>query len=351
MPALAMIEHLAGMQAQEPKDPYVALWSRIEGFQPAELEALLLDRRAVRAVLMRSTVHLASIDDALAFRPGRSSPCWTASCSGTGLERRPRGGRSRAGPRPRTAAARGAAAVAGRAARRDGRALSRPEPDEPRLRLPGPAADPPGAAAGLWSRSGQVKLTTLDHWSGRPLGTDTAPDAMILRYLAAFGPASTADAGNWSRLTGLKAAMERLRPRLVTYRDEKGRELFDLPGAPIADPDVTAPVRFFPVLRQRLPRVHQDRCIVPASMKAAPVRTPIAVSAFAVDGFGTGFWWTSGRPRRDDDDRADAAAVDRRATPRRGRGAPAAGVPRERRQAGARPDPLVERGDLGGSRR
>ena len=69
MPALAMIEHLAGMQAQEPKDPYVALWSRIEGFQPAELESLLLERRAVRSVLMRSTVHLASIDDALAFRP------------------------------------------------------------------------------------------------------------------------------------------------------------------------------------------------------------------------------------------------------------------------------------------
>ena len=69
MPALAMIEHLAGMQAQEPKDPYVALWSRLEGFQPAELESLLVERLAVRSVLMRSTVHLASIDDALAFRP------------------------------------------------------------------------------------------------------------------------------------------------------------------------------------------------------------------------------------------------------------------------------------------
>ena len=147
---------------------------------------------------------------------------------------------------------------------------------------------------GLWSASGQVKLTTLDHWSGRPLGTETAPDAMLLRYLAAFGPASTADAGNWSRLTGLKDAMERLRPRLVTYRDEKGRELFDLPGAPIADPDLVAPVRFFPSY-DNVFLGHQDRSrVVPEHMKAVATRIQITVAAFAVDGFGAGFWATSG---------------------------------------------------------
>ena len=296
MPALAMIEHLAGMQAQEPKDPYVALWSRIEGFQPAELEALLLDRRAVRAVLMRSTVHLASIDDALAFRPVVQpvldgelfrNKTWSVGLEGVDLEPVLALGRRLLEERPRSLAE-----------LRVAMAEHFPDRNPTNLayacrgRLPTLQVPP----RGLWSRSGQVKLTTLDHWSGRPLGTDTAPDAMILRYLAAFGPASTADAGNWSRLTGLKAAMERLRPRLVTYRDEKGRELFDLPGAPIADPDVTAPVRFFPVY-DNVFLGHQDRSrIVPAPMKAAPVRTQITVSAFAVDGFGTGFWWTSGRP-------------------------------------------------------
>ena len=193
MPALAMIEHLAGMQAQEPKDPYVALWSRIEGFQPAELESLLVERRAVRAVLMRSTVHLASIDDALAFRPvvqpvldwelfknktwsvasrgSTSSPCspWAGRCSRSGRGRWPSCGRRWP-------------------------SASRPEPDHARLRLPRPAADAPGAAARpvVDERPGEADdARPLERPAAR---TETAPDAMILRYLAAFGPASTGDA-------------------------------------------------------------------------------------------------------------------------------------------------------------
>jgi hypothetical protein len=70
MPAEAAIEHLVGMQAQNPFDPYTALWSRLEGFQPEELSTLIAERRAIRAVaMMRTTIHLVSARDWLALRP------------------------------------------------------------------------------------------------------------------------------------------------------------------------------------------------------------------------------------------------------------------------------------------
>ena len=168
MPALEMIEHLAGLQAQEPKDPYVALWSRLEGFQPAELESLLVERRAVRSVLMRSTVHLASIDDALAFRPVVQpvldwelfrNKTWSVGLEGVDLEPVLDLGRRLMEERPRSLAEL-RAAMAERFPDRDATTLAY----ACRGRLPTLQVPP----RGLWATSGQVKLTTLDHWSGRP---------------------------------------------------------------------------------------------------------------------------------------------------------------------------------------
>jgi hypothetical protein len=256
--AASMIERLVGMQAQNPLDPYVALWSRIEGFDPAELAGLIEGRRAVRMSLMRATVHLVTARDALALRPVvqpvlernfRVQSPFSKSLAGVDVDAVVAMGRKLIEEQPLTGTELSSQLLK-RWRGRDPRSLAAAVG----ILLPVVQVPP----RGVWGKSGAPRRTTLEGWLGKRVCTDTAPDAMLRRYLRAFGPATAADFRTWSGLTGAREVIERQRPRLRTFTDEKGRELFDVPGGPLPDPETPAPPRFFPEYDNAL-LAHADR--------------------------------------------------------------------------------------------
>jgi Winged helix DNA-binding domain len=287
------IEHLVGMQAQAPNPPYVGLWTRLEGFYPDQLARLILERRAVRVALMRNTVHLVSARDCLKLRPlvqpVIDRGLYANRANREGLEGVDVGALSAAGralleERPRTAKELGVL-LRERWPDRDPASLARAV----RHLLPLVQVPP----RGVWGMSGQTTHTTAEAWLGRPLDTDPSPEEMAVRYLGAFGPAGVKDAQTWSGLTRLGEVFERLRPRLSTFRDERGRELFDLPDAPRPDPDTPAPPRFLPEF-DNLILSHADRTRVIADdyRRVIASKNGMVPATFLVDGFVRGTWKT-----------------------------------------------------------
>jgi hypothetical protein len=144
---------------------------------------------------------------------------------------------------------------------------------------------------GIWRKGGQVRCTSADAWLGRPLASDPSPEHMVMRYLAAFGPATVGDIQQWCGLTRLRDVVERLRERLVTFRDEAGKELFDLPDAPRPHPDTPAPVRFLPEY-ENLFVSHADRTrvISETDLKTLRATERLVRGSVLVDGFFRGLW-------------------------------------------------------------
>jgi hypothetical protein len=291
IPVADLVEHLVGLQAQEPQEPYIGVWSRLHGFKPAQLADLLERREAVRTLLMRRTLHLVSARDCLALR-GLHDPMLIARMRGT-LGRRLPGVDESAlaeAARPLFAAAPStltevARAVGDRwphvAARDLGDALS--------TLLPLVQVPP----RGLWRQNGSARNTTIDAWlgSGPEPPAPEAAEAFVLRYLAAYGPAATADLRAWSGLTGLPAVVARLRPGLRTFRDARGRTLLDVPGAPLPDPDTPAPVRFLPAFDNAVLGFDDRSRIIDDADRGLSVR---GARFLLVDGRVAGTWTAGG---------------------------------------------------------
>ncbi|MFD4612443.1 winged helix DNA-binding domain-containing protein [Streptomyces sp. NPDC058440] len=293
----AAVEHLVGLQAQNVRPPYYALAARLDGFAPERLSEPMAAREVVRIVTLRSTIHTHTADDCLTLRPlvqgarERELHLFRKGLHGVDLDRL-------------TALARDLVEAEPRTMTQLRTALGAQWPD----------ADPQalGVAArcllplvqvtprGLWDRSGQVALTTAEHWLGRPAdpspreGDHAALEAAVLRYLAAFGPASVRDMQTWAGLTRLRPVFERLRPRLVTFQDDGGTGLFDLPDAPRPDPDTPAPPRFLPEYDNLL-LSHADRSrVVPARYRGRNAQGNQAHRTLLVDGFLAGLWKPEG---------------------------------------------------------
>lgn len=288
MSAADAIERLVGMQAQVPADPYYGLWSRLEGFRPEELSELIATRKAVRIGSMRGTIHLLTEGDCLAFRRlfqpilDRilfSSP-ETKVIRDVDKEEFIAAGRAAVEERPLTWPE-VRKHLAARWPEHNLVALLRAV----QFTLPLVQVPP----RGLWGKSGTPRVTTAEAWLGKPLTKNPSAEKLVLRYLAGFGPASVMDAQAWSGLTKLGGVFEKLRPKLVTFEDETGRELFDLPDAPRPDPDTPAPPRFFPVYENAVLGYANRERILRGGPKTPPPQN-VNVKGFLVDGFVSGFW-------------------------------------------------------------
>jgi Winged helix DNA-binding domain len=268
---VAAVEHLVGMQAQSPSAPYLGLWSRLAGFTIDDLVAAITDRKLVRASLMRGTIHLVSADDCVALGPLM----------------RPLFARFAQPPPDDAVLARAAELLAEPRTPAELRTeLGEDGARAARFLLPLVHVPPKG----LWGRSGQARLATVRAWLGRDADPEPDIEAVVRRYLAAFGPASVKDMQTWCGRTGLREVVARM--DLPTFRDERGTLLHDVPDAPLPDPGTPAPARLLPEYDNCL-RSHADRRRVMTDEHRAllfATKNDAPTPAFLVDGFVRGTW-------------------------------------------------------------
>ncbi len=283
-----LIGHLVGLQAQAADPPYYGLWSRLRAFAPEQLSALVEQRAVVRIGLQRGTIHLVGAEDCLTLRPLLQPVLDQAlrntfgkRLTGLDLDALAERGRELVEAEPRTFQELGAL-LGAEHPDRDPAALA--QAIRARLAL---VQVPP---RGLWRTSGSAAHTTAEHWLGRPLAAGSL-DRTVLRYLAAFGPATVADVQKWSGLTRLAPVLAALRPQLVEFRDEHGRTLYDLPEAPRPDPSTPAPVRLVAPFDNLL-LSHADRTRVLSEEYRPLVMTQngIVLGSLLVDGLVAGAW-------------------------------------------------------------
>jgi Winged helix DNA-binding domain len=278
---VALIERLVGMQAQWPSAPYVGIWTRTTGFKRGTLERELAKGSVVKATVMRQTLHLVTPRDYALLRAAMSETNfpWESSIA------------KRLAPTVRKLAADGPVVSA------DAIAYL-----ERKHRITGISARRAWRAARIRAHLVHHHETAL--WHARPEGRFVLLDEpevlvplearaeMIRRYLAAFGPSSLRDIVQWSMMhvPELTASLSVLEP-LRRFRDEQGRELYDVPRGPLPDPDTSAPVRFLPKWDNVLLAWADRTRILPEAYRKRVIRMNGDVAqTFLVDGFVAGTW-------------------------------------------------------------
>jgi hypothetical protein len=284
------LERVGGLQAQYAPSMYIGLWSRIEGLEREALTRALERRSVVQGTLLRATIHLVSRSDywpfAVAVREARR-----ASWSRT--------------PWRQEVSTQQLAAVARSVGRRfAGAEFTRAELDEmlagrePRVSVwrngimlwLDLARVPP---AGTWERRRADRYALAADWIGPEDATaQEGVELLVRRHLGGFGPASPKDVASWAGLAPKAIAAALARAGLRRFRAEDGTELFDLPRAPLPDPETRAPVRFLPTWDATLLAHARRTQILPEEHRAKVFRTktPQSVSAFLVDGRVAGTW-------------------------------------------------------------
>ena len=287
--ALAAVERLAGLQAQLAKPPFLGLWSRVEGFRARDLVALAEKRKVVRGTAMRATLHLMTSKDYAAIRPalspmleGLMAALLGDRAKGLDLARLAASARRSLDARPMTF----------EELRRE---LARewPEADARAMgyavRTTLPVVQVPDG--GPWGWPGTACFAAAETWLGRRIPPRAGPEPLVLRYLGAFGPASVKDAEAWSGVRGLADAFAALRRRLAVFRDDKDRELFDLPRAPRPPAKTPAPVRFLPDYDSlMLGHADRRRIVDEAHRPRLATKNLRVLASFLVDGFIRGTW-------------------------------------------------------------
>ena len=287
--AAKAIEALGGLQAQLARPPFIGLWSRLQKFGRADLIKPLQRREVVRVTAMRGTLHLMNAKNYVALRAAIQpaldrglKSVLGARLDGFDLTRVVADARKFLEKAPATFEAVRVHLIA-----------LHPKNDERAMgyavRLSLPLVQVPTDAD--WGFPGSADFAVAQQWLGKPIGSAADPSALVLRYLGSFGPATVADAQNWSGLLKLGDTFEALRPKLKTFRDEKGRELFDLPKAPRPSADVPAPVRFMPDYDNLiLGHADRNRIIADAHRPIVTTNNLQLLATFLVDGRVAGTW-------------------------------------------------------------
>ena len=275
-----VIERLVGMQAQWPAAPYVGIWTRATSFRREALERELARGAVVKATMMRQTLHLVTLRDYALIRAAMSETNfpWQSKTA------------ARLAPAVRALAANGGVTTA--------EVLDHLERKH---KLKGIDARRAWRAARVRAHMVHHHETAL--WTAQPAQRFVAIDepeehdptearaAIFARYLAAFGPASRRDIVAWSMMhvPEVTRALDRL--ELRRFRDEQGRELLDVPRAPLPDPDTPAPVRFLPKWDNVLLAFADRTRILPEPYRRVVIgQNGDVAQTFLVDGFVAGTW-------------------------------------------------------------